>query len=120
MAELGEVDKVPAHHVGEVGHSWREDCLHPEASDLFVKVAGCFDLETRHFHIHHFVLKRENEEKFKCITCNVVIRALIVSVVKFASIKWMPGSKESGRIRNIDILKQLIQCNREHVFCLRI
>ena len=59
MAELGEVDKVPAHHVGEVGHSWREDRLHPEASDLFVKVAGCFDLETRHFHIHHFVLKGE-------------------------------------------------------------
>ena len=59
VAELGEVDKVPAHHVGEVGHSWREDRLHPEASDLFVKVVGGFDLETRHFHIHHFVLKGE-------------------------------------------------------------
>ena len=49
----------------------------------------------------------------------MVIRALIVSVVKFASIKWMPGSKESGRIRNIDILKQLIQC-KGFMFCLRI
>ena len=65
VAELGEVDKVPAHHVGEVGHSWREDRLHPEASDLFINIAGGFDLETRHFHIHHFVLKGENEEKLK-------------------------------------------------------
>ena len=55
----------------------------------------------------------------KCITCSVVIRALIVSVVKFASIDWMPGFKESGRIRNIDILKQLIQC-KGFMFCLRI
>ena len=49
----------------------------------------------------------------------MVIRALIVSVVRFASIDWMPGSKESGRIRNIDILKQLIQF-KGFMFCLRI
>ena len=31
----------------------------------------------------------------------------MVSVVMFASIDWMPGFKESGRIRNIDILERL-------------
>ena len=88
MAELGEVDKVPAHHVGEVGHSWREDRLHPEASDLFVNIAGRFDLETWHFHIHHFVLKGENDENIKvyhlqcghqgldCVSCQVCLHRL--------------------------------------------
>ena len=35
------------------------------------------------------------------------MRALIVSVVMFASIDWIPGFNESGRIRNIDILEKL-------------
>ena len=43
----------------------------------------------------------------KEVTCKVVIRALIVSVVMFASIDWIPGFNESGRIRNIDILQRL-------------
>ena len=32
---------------------------------------------------------------------------MIVSVVMLASIDWMPGFSESGRIRNIDILERL-------------
>ena len=38
------------------------------------------------------------------VTWRVVMRALMVAVVRLASIEWIPGSTLSGRIMNIDIL----------------
>ena len=43
------------------------------------------------------------------------MRALIVAVVKFASIDWIPGFNESGKMRNMDILERLICAKKNHL-----